>query len=89
MSVQVDVNALFMDLVGSRMVACGETKQVVPSGNKWTVECWLYHPGNKEDAKAGITQFLQQAWRASEIRFFQKHGARPGQFWVSFSSDDF
>ncbi len=89
MSVQVNVNELFLELIAKEMVACGETRQIVPSVNRWEIECMLFVGGNKERAKAGITKFLQEVWRAQGIRFYVKHKARPGQFWCSFQSDDY
>jgi len=89
MSVQVDVNALFVELVAKENVACGETKQVVGTLNDWTIECSLYKPGNKERAKSGLTAFLQQAWNAENIKFFQEHSAPAHKFWCRFTSVDF
>lgn len=89
MSVQKNVNELYMDLVGKQMCACGEVRHVENSLTKWTMECQLYKPGNKEKAKDGIRQFLQECWEAEEIKFFTKHGSKPGQFWVSFKSVEF
>ena len=89
MSAQVDVNALFLELVAKEMVACGETKHVERSLTDWCIECVLFKPGNKDRAKSGITRFLQEAWHASNIRFATRIGCKPGQFWVTFSSDEF
>lgn len=89
MSVQVDVNAAYVELVAKQMVSCGTTKQNPGFPNQWTVDCQLYHGGNKEKAKEGIAEFLRFAWRATDIVFFTKHGAKPGQFWVRFTSVDF
>lgn len=89
MSVQVDVNALFVEYVAKEMVACGETRKVGDGLTRWIIECILFKPGNKERAKNGITKFLQEAWHATDIKFTTKHGCKPGQFWVVFSSDEF
>jgi hypothetical protein len=89
MSVQVDVNALFVELVAKEMIGCGETKQVIGYDNQWTIACTEYEGANRERYKAGLASFLQQVWRATEIVFYTKHGAKPGQFWVRFTSVDF
>lgn len=89
MSVQVDVNARFVELVAKEMVACGECKQVIGSNDLWTIECMLHEGGNKEKAKAGIQAFITEVWDARDVSFFVKHGSRPGKFWVKFRSDLF
>src|SRR5258708_27973015 len=84
MSVQVNVNELFLALIAKEMVACGETRQIVPSVNRWEIESMLFVGGNKETAKAAITKFLQEGWRAPAISIFAKHQARARQFLWSF-----
>jgi len=87
MSVQVDINALFVELVAKNMVACGETRQLPGSVNMWRIACMLFKGGNKEAAKQGLSDILRQAWGAEDIKFTVPKSGKPGQFDCTFRSD--
>lgn len=79
------VHELFMEYVIKNNVSCGELKADASTAG-WTLECQLYKGVSKERAKAGIEYFLVNAWGAFNLKFFQKNGSKPGQFWVRFFS---
>jgi len=67
-------------------VMCGRLNSIQGYGGRWQLECMIVMDLTRDEAKRLVEMYCRTQWSAQDFSYFTTPKAKPGQFFVRFTS---